>query len=215
VPGERIGEVRVGMAYAEVIKALGTPFHEEDLGKAQRTGFVRAHDTPPDTSLPKLTGILQDDWITPLPVSLNPDSEDPIFMCNFVTVYTDMHDGKVVQIEIRAPRFKIAEGCSSSSTALDLRKHYSHYQTTSCRYVHPSSGGLPAAKHFIILEDAVAAGIAWRYGAMGDLSPDLDSGVPLETVIVHAPGKTALLDPDGGSRFIWKVAPAHLGEKQS
>jgi hypothetical protein len=208
VPGKRIGEIQIGMAHADVIRLLGAPDLEEDLGETDRSGELRPGGEP----TPKLNGILRDDWITPLAVSLNPDTDDPIFMCNFVTVYISLKDRRVVQIEVRAPRFKTVFGSSSESSALELRKQYPRYQTTFCVYHHPSSGGIPANKHFIIFEDAVGDGIAWRYGAMGDLAPDPDPADELETIIVHASRKPALLDPDGGSRFIWKDAPARRGK---
>jgi len=58
----------------------------------------------------------------------------------------------------------------------------------------------------------VDEGIAWRYGAMGNLAPDPDPAYAgdTETLIVHAPGKPLLPDPDGGSRFIWKDDPTRL-----
>lgn len=207
IPGERIGEVKIGMDHTDVIRLLGTPDHEEDLGETDRSGEIR----PGGERTPKLDGILRDDWVTPLPVSLNPDSDDPMFMCTFVTVYISLKDRCVVQIEECAPRFKTAEGYSSESSALDLRKHYPRYQTTLCQYHHRSYGGIPATKHFIIFEDAVEDGIAWRYGAMGNLAPTPDPTDALETIIVHAASEPALLDPDGGSRFIWKDAPARRG----
>jgi hypothetical protein len=115
---------------------------------------------------------------------------------------------------VRATRFKTADACSTGSSALDLRKHYPHYQTIACKYIHPSSGGLPAPKHDVLCEDAVNDGIAWRYGDMGALAPDPDPAGQLETIVVHAAGVPALLDPDGGSRFIWKVVPARVGRDQ-
>jgi hypothetical protein len=205
VPGQRIGQIWIGMDHADVIRLLGTPDHEEDPEVTDRQVWI-LHGGP----APSLKGVLQDDWITPLPVSLNPDAGDPMFMCNFLTVY--LKDRRVVQIEVSAPRFKTADGCSTARSALDLRKHYPKYQATYCHYHHPSSEGLPAGKHFVTFEDAIADGIAWRYGGMGDLAPDPDPAEEgLETIIVHASGERVLLDPDGGSRFIWKDNPARRG----
>jgi hypothetical protein len=193
------------MDHADVIRLLGTPAHEEDLGMSCRHG-LNSHGEP----APNPKGVLQDDWITPIPVSPDPDAGDPMFMCNFVTVY--LKDRRVVQIEVSSPRFKTLEGCSTAGSALDMRKRYPKYQATYTHYHHPSSGGLPAPKHFITLEDAVSDGVAWRYGAMGALAPDPDPAEDgLEAIIVHAPGQPALLDPDGGSRFIWKDNPARRG----
>lgn len=207
VAGQRVGEIHIGMTHVEVMRLLGTPSHEEDLKENPRNGTMLPGREP----LPKLEDILQDDWITPLPVSLNPDSEDPLFMCTFITVYTSLKTGRVLQIEVCAPRFKTADNCSSESSALDLRRHYPRYRTTTCRYSHPSSGGIPAPKHFITFEDAIDDGIAWRYGATGALAPDPDPAGELETIIIHAAGEAALFDPDGGSRFIWKIVPARFG----
>lgn len=59
----------------------------------------------------------------------------------------------------------------------------------------------------MIYEDAAKSGIAWRYGEMGNLAADPDPADPLELIIVHAPGQPLIIDPDGGSRFIWKDNP--------
>lgn len=47
--------------------------------------------------------------------------------------------------------------------------------------------------------DAVPQGIAWKYGAWGNLAPDLDR--PLEAVSVHLPGQIVLLNPNDGLPF--------------
>jgi len=42
---------------------------------------------------------------------------------------------------------------------------------------------------------------------MGSLAPDPDLDGKVETVAVHAPGTPMIMDPDDGSRFIWKDSP--------
>src|SRR5450755_3868860 len=83
VPGERIGKVRIGMEHAEVMLLLGAPHHEEDLETTQRDGRFM----PDYKTMPILKGVLQDDWITPVPIPKGADAGDPEFMCDFVTVY--------------------------------------------------------------------------------------------------------------------------------
>ncbi|MDQ3624813.1 MAG: hypothetical protein M3463_20410, partial [Verrucomicrobiota bacterium] len=87
------------------------------------------------------------------------------------------------------------------------------YKEAFCFYRHPSAGGIPAVKHYVAYEDAADDGIAWRYGAFGNLAPDPDPADSLETIIVHAPGSPFLPDPDGSSRFVWKDRPERRDPK--
>ncbi|MGB8353593.1 MAG: hypothetical protein WCD79_06885 [Chthoniobacteraceae bacterium] len=206
VPGVSIGQVRIGMEHSDVLRLLGTPTLQEDLGAGKPKGAI--HIKSEYTGLAPQKGVIRDDWIKPLPV---PKEDGGVaFMSDFVTVY--FQNRKVVQIEERVARFKTAEGLSVGSTANDFRKKYPNYQATEVHYRHPSDDGWPAYKHTITFEDAVKQGIAWRYGVMANMGADTDPAYPLETVIVHAPNGLMIFDPDGGARFIWKDAPVrHSG----
>jgi hypothetical protein len=198
VPGQRIGEISIGMERAEVLRLLGAPEREDDLEYLTR-------DNPPQD---QFKDTLRDDWITPLPISPRPEEVPGYFMADFVTIY--FKGRRVIQIEVRAPRFKTGDGLSSASTAGEWRKHFPDYQETFRRFLHPSTGGIPAAKHFTALDDALKAGIAWRFASMGNLAPEPDPAF-VEIVAVHASGTPIMVDPDGGSRFIWKDNPHRLG----
>ena len=171
VPGKRIGKVTIGMEQADVIGVLGVPHHQEDLEETQRNGSLMRSDTH-HSPMPVLKGVLQNDWITPLALAKDLEEHRPLFMHDFVTVY--IRNSRAVQIEVRSSRFKTVDGVSTAASAAKLRKHYPRYKETVCRYRHPSSGGIPAANHFVIYEDAVSDGIAWRYGGFGNLA---DGGV--------------------------------------
>jgi hypothetical protein len=191
IPGKRVGQILIGMEHAEVLRLLGAPHRQDDLGYR--------YDGE------ELANTLRDDWISPLPISAHPESGEGVFMANFLTIY--VRDRRVVQIEIRAPRFKTKEGLSSASTGIAWRRQFPHYKGTFQKFGHASAGGLPATKHLITFEDAVGVGIAWRYAVMGNLAPDTDPEERVETVAVHVPGEPMIVDPDGGSRFIWKDDP--------
>lgn len=193
VPGQSVGPVHLGMEHAAVLRLLGVPHREDDLSAL------------PDSENGPYRDIIRDDWITPLPVFAHPESAEGVFMADFVTVY--FKHQLVVQVEVRTARFKTAEGLSSASTPLQWRARFPRSKETSHTFRHPSSGGWPGAKHITLLEDAVAEGIAWRWGAMGSNAPDPDPERQVEVICVHAPGRPVLMDPDGGSRFIWKTPP--------
>ena len=46
------------------------------------------------------------------------------------------------------------------------------------------------------------SGVAWRYGAWGNLAPEPDPCRELEAVIIHLPNSVVVPDPDGGLRFV-------------
>jgi hypothetical protein len=200
VPGKRIGDIKLGMEHRDVLRILGTPHHEDDLDKTEALGSLNRETNylidPPE--------IIRDDWITPLPMPKE-DSGETEFMCEFITVY--FRERRVVQIEIRANRFKTADGLSCVNIVSAFENFFPQHEKTSARYSHLSSGGWPATKHFMIFEDAIKKGIGWRYGAMGNLAPDPQTEEPPETIVVHESGKPMIFDPDGGDRFIWKDAP--------
>ena len=196
VPGKSVGQIAIGMEHAEVIRLLGAPHRQDDL-----------EYVPGGESNAQFKDTLREDWITPLPVSATPE-RNAYFMANFVTIY--LRERRVVQIEVRVPRFKTDTGLSIASTALQWRQRFPLFTETNQRFHHTSAGGWPAVKHFVVFEDAVDAGVAWRYGGFGNLAPDSDPSATVHVIAVHAPGKPMMIDPDGGSRFIWKDAPLRL-----
>ena len=204
VPGKGIGKISLGMPQSEVCKLLGTPNMQNDFEMTNRhASYLKGGNG----NVPVAAGVTQSDWTTLRPAF--PAEEDgsgaEAFMCDFVTVY--VRDAKVVQIEVRSPRFHLAGGLSTTRSSTDWQKQFPDTVQTLCRYDHPSAGGYPGTKHFVDFEDAVPAGLAWRYGWFGDAAPDGDPADPIETVIIHAPGAKLLVDPDGGSRFVWKDFP--------
>lgn len=198
IAGQRIGRISIGMERAAVLRLLGAPEREDDLE------YLAAND---GGGAP-FKNTLRDDWITPVPISGRPAELGGVFMANFVTVY--FTDRRVAQIEVRLPRFKTADGLSSASTGIEWQKRFPHYKESFHKFPHTSAGGFPATKRFIDFDDDVEDGIAWRKAAMGDLAPDPSAEERVETVAVHAPGKPMIIDPDGGSRFIWKEHPRRL-----
>jgi hypothetical protein len=192
VPGKRIGQVSIGMEHAEVLRLLGAPHREDDLEYLST-----------DEQKKQFAGTLRDDWITPIPISTYPE-----LMATFVTVY--VRNRSVVQVEVSARRFKTKGGLSSGSTGLEWRQQYPQFTGTLLHFAHSSAGGWPHAKRVISFEDAVGAGVAWRYASMANLAPETDPKETVEAVAVHAPGKPMIMDPDGGCRFIWKDAPRRL-----
>ena len=208
VPGKSIGQISLGMEHAEVLRLLGAPHRQDDLEYTPDSNGNS--DVAPNI---QFKATLRDDWITPVPIPISADGsaapeQNAFFMANFVTVY--LRERRVVQIEVRVPRFRTATGLSIANTALEWRQPFPHFTVTNQRFHHTSAGGWPAVKHPITFEDAIDAGIAWRYGAFGDLAPETDPSQTVDVITVHAPGKPMLIDPDGGSRFIWKDAPLRL-----
>ena len=163
IPGQRIGQISIGMEHTEVLRLLGIPHREDDLGYSDDG---KGQDQFSDT--------LRDDWIVPLLISAHPEFGEGAFMADFVTVYSRAR--RVVQIEVRGGRFKTTDGASSASTGIEWRKLFPEFKTAHRKFRHTSEGGWPGTKHFIMFEDAVKKGIAWRCGAMGSLAPDPDPG---------------------------------------
>jgi len=180
-----------------VLRLLGAPHREDDLGYVADSDHPNAY---PD--------IIRDDWIVPVPISKHPEGGEGVFFADFFSVYS--RGRLVVQVEVRGVRYKTKDGLARASTGAQWRKHFPDFETTFHHFRHPSEGGWPAAKHNVLYLDATKAGIAWRFGAMGDLAPDPSPEGWVEAVAVHAPGTPVIVDPDGGSRFIWKDAPRRL-----
>lgn len=203
VPGERVVEVKLGMAHADLLRLLGAPHRQDDLEQTERRGKVLGETGLRNVDT-DLTGIRREDWITPLALPHNLE-ENSSFMSDFLTVY--VRGGRVVQIELRSSQFKTRDGASTASSAKTLRKLHPDFLPLTLLYQHPSSMGIPATKHFVVYEDAQMVGIAWRYGVFGNLAPDPDTSGVLETIIVHSAGTPLIPDADGGSRFVWKDWP--------
>jgi len=148
------------------------------------------------------------DWLTKALAPKSYVEDGSYFKHDFVTVYF-RHD-RAVQIEASSAKFKTVQGLSTSSGAKGFQRRFSQYNSIQPPHFHdPDSGGCPASKHFVTYEDAKAAGIAWRYGGWGNLSPDPDPD-RLEMVIVHRRGQPVIVDPDGGVRLVWKIPPHEL-----
>ena len=176
---------------------------QNDCEAMRRQGTYR--DGKREVPIPH--GVTENDWITrrPVPVEAHHGDAANVYLCDFVTVY--VHDGKVVQIEVRVARFHTTDNLSLATTGANWRKRFPHTEIFSCKYLQPSVGGIPAPKHFLAFEDAVQDGIGWRTSGFGGLEPDDDPDGAVDTIIVHAPGEKLLPDPDGGSRFLWKEYP--------
>ena len=205
VPGERAGGVTVGMERAQVMRLLGTPYQEVDLETtaAELMRITEGHPLHGDVPKQDFTGIIRDDWITPLPLPKEDGSVQ--YMADFLVVY--FKERRVIQIEIRGKGFHLANGLSTHSTAQELMALFPKAGATTWLFHHPSSGGWPAPKRIMTFQDAQEQGLAWEYGAMGGLFPDPDPKGELDTPIVHRPGLPVLIDPDANSRFVWKDAP--------
>ena len=179
VPGQRIGTVTLGMSRPSVHALLHTP--------------STTHITP--------HGLILDTWFSHGPAS-NPGGSDSL-KHDYLTVF--FKRGHAVQIEASAAKFRTATGLSTHSSAHDFAKQYPHFQDpytdrNSNPYVTGNSdpsASSPAAKHVLAYGDAVGQGIAWKYGAWGDLAPEPDPSEQ-EAVIVHVPGQTVLLNPNDG-----------------
>ena len=183
VPGQRIGTVTLGMDRASVHALLHAP--------------STTHTTP--------HGMILDTWLNHQQLKSYEGGKGPL-KHDYLTVF--FRRGHAVQIEVSAPKFKTASGLSTSSSADDFAKQYPNYLTPHFAnqtgpYVNYAVTGDPAAsspagKHFISYGDAVGHGIAWKYDAWGDMSPDTDPEGSLAAVIVHVPGQTVLLNPNDG-----------------
>ena len=179
VPGQRIGTVTLGMDRASVHTLLHAP-----------STTHQAH------------GLILDTWLSQGLLTTDPNGYGGLKR-DYLTVF--FRNNHVVQIEVSAAKFKTANGLSTRSSAHAFDKQYPHFQEPHKQpdgnpYVWDNSdpsASSPAAKHFIAYGDAVREGIAWKYGAWGDLAPDPDPS-EMESVIVHLLGQTVLLNPNDG-----------------
>lgn len=187
VPGQRIGGVVLGMGRASVHARLRAPSASRRL---------------PD-------GLVVDTWLGHQLLTTDPNSSRRLKR-DYLTVF--FRRGRAVQIEASAARFTTANGLSAGRSPNAFAEQYPHYRQPHRRRYAPGPDGLgpyeygpvsedassPAGKHFLLYGDAVPQGIAWKYGAWGNLAPEPDPDGPLEAVIVHKPGQIVLLNPNDG-----------------
>jgi hypothetical protein len=178
VPGQRIGAVKLGMSRQAVHRALHAP--------------DRARRIP--------GGIVQESWLSRRKFSQADRDNGIYWKWNFVTI--DFERNRVIQIEVNSPRFATSSHLSTLNSATDWGKRYGPVRSKRDRGGNRHPDGAPGAHHFMLYIDAVQQGIAWRYGAWGDLSPEPDPDEPVELVIVHFRKGRLIPDPDGSNRFV-------------
>lgn len=187
VPGQRIGTVVLGMDRTSVHTLLHTP-----------STTRRLHG-----------GLIVDTWLSHQMLPPAATQRGNYLKRDYLTVF--FRHGHAVQIEVSSPQFKTASGLGTKSSVHAFAAQYPtsrtprfaadpalnwgdfHYNEAA---VDPD-GSSPVAKHFVFYGDATVQGIAWKYGAWGDLAPEPDTGRQ-EAVIVHTPGRTVLLNPNDG-----------------
>lgn len=180
VPGQRIGTVVLGMDRASVRTLLHRPSATRHLKD----------------------GMVLDTWLSKAP---RPRSDwTSGFKRDYLTVF--FRHGRAVQIEVSSTRFHTARGLSTKSAARRWEKAYRPYFSDydngdKLPYVFHNpdpDAGSPASKHYVALEDDVRRGVAWKFGAWGNLAPDPDPNDGLEAAIVHLPGQRVRHNPNDG-----------------
>lgn len=186
-PGQGIGQVKLGMSRQTLHTLLGAP-----------TNTSRRKDA-----------LVIERWAGKKPSA---KSAQLNFKTDFITVY--LRDNRVVQVDASSPAFKMKNGLSTQNSAQDFQAKYrGAFQSTERQYHHNDPEGIPASKHFIRYEDNRKQGLAWRYGTWGNLAPEVDPASPLETISVHQPGRSLLLDPDGSDLFTTTSAASQKAGK--
>ena len=180
VPGKRIGSVVLGMNRNSVHKVLGSP---------QQTRSLK-------------NGITQESWRNPLSAKQQAQTrlKATYWKWHYVVVY--FQKNHAVQIDVNSSSFATPTHLTTANSAQDFRQHFRPFQFSKHLYINRDAGGIPASKHYLDYEDAVQSGIAWRYGAWGNLAPEPAPDEAVEAVIVHMPGHAVIPDPDGGLRFV-------------
>ena len=187
VPGRRIGTVSLGMSRASV--------------------HARLHR--PDTTRRLRNGLIMDTWLSHALLPKSAAEHGNYLKRDYLTVFYQRD--RAMQIEVSAPQFKTKNGLSTSSRVHDFAAQYTDARTP--RFAADATlnwgdyhfneaavdpdGSSPAAKHFVFYGDAVRHGLAWKYGAWGDLAPEPNTGQQ-EAVIVHIPNRRVLLNPNDG-----------------
>ena len=187
VPGQRVGTVVLGMGRASVHTLLNAP---------STTRRLRG-------------GLILDTWLSRASLPKSAAEHGNYLKHDYLSVF--FRRGRVAQIEVSASWFRTVDGLSTRSDvrafvrcypnsrtlhfADDPALHWGglHYDETA---FDPSASS-PAAKHYVSYGDAVNQGIAWKYGAWGDLAPEPETGWQ-EAVVVHVPGQAVLLNPNDG-----------------
>lgn len=196
VAGQRIGTVVLGMDRPSVHTLLHSPSATRRLPN----------------------GVILDTWLSPQLLTPGFNQEQGL-KHNYLSVF--FRHGHAVQIAVTSPQFTTASGLSTRHSAHDFAKHYPDYTQPHRQRYAPGPNGLgplnygpispdsssPAGKHFVLYGDAIKKGLAWKYGAWGNLAPDPDPNRPLEAVIVHLPGQVVLLNPNDGLPYAG-TAPA-------
>lgn len=199
VPGRRIGSARLGMTPTAVIALL----HQ------------------PSTTRHAPGGLIVDTWLSHRLVTTDPNGVRGLKRDYLIVLF---RQNQAVQIEVSSPQFTMANGLSEVSTGHGFARRFPNHRTPTfpmqtalhwmgdhyaVSQVDPEASS-PAGKHFVVYGDAVHQGIAWKYGAWGDMAPEADPDGPLEAVIVHQPGQRVLLNPNDGLPYAG-TAPARKG----
>ncbi len=185
VPGQRIGAVTLGMSRQILHKSLRFPDRVRRLGN----------------------GVLQETWLSRRKTSRADWEQGIYWKWNFLTV--DFRHNRVSQIEINSPRFATFSRLSTRNSSVAWSKQFKPFRSTDDQRGSRDPGGYPGTKHFMVYDDALQKGIAWRYGVWGDLAPEPDPYGLLEVVIVHPAGQQIILDPDGSNRFVFRSTDRH------
>ncbi|MBV9470004.1 MAG: hypothetical protein JO316_14670 [Abitibacteriaceae bacterium] len=186
IPGQRIGSITLGMSRQEVHRTLHAP-----------NQVCRLRN-----------GIIQESWLSRRKFSQADVESGLYWKWNFVTVYFRLN--QVAQVEVNSPHFTTSSKLSTRKSAIDWAKQFKPLRSTNYRRDRYDTGGYPGAKHFMVYDDAVKRGVAWRYGVWGDLAPEPNPNGPLEVVIIHRRRQPVILDPDGGNRFVRTSPDKHL-----
>jgi hypothetical protein len=186
VPGQQIGDAVLAATRQQMHEALGNPNESVHLD----------------------SGVVREDWLGKDIAPKSYVESGLYFKHDFLTIY--FRDDHAIQIEVSSATFKTPEALCTTSGAEKFRARYFNYtRIYPPHFSNPDPGGCPAPKHYVVYEDAVATGVAWRFGAWGGLAPEPDPS-RLEIVIVHRRGEPVFVDPDGGIRLVWKIPPREL-----
>ena len=133
------------------------------------------------------------------------------FQHDFVTAY--FRKNRATQIEASSAAFYLRPASAPPAVPRTFGNIFSEFtRIFPPHFSNRDPGGCPAVKHYASrMKMRTAQGIAWRFGAWGDLAPEPDPHT-LEIVIVHRRGQPVFVDPDGGVRLVWKVPPHELME---
>ena len=150
VPGQQIGDAVLAATRQQMHEALGKP-----------TATVRLESS-----------IVREDWLSKDIAPKSYVRAGLYFKHDFVTIY--FRDDHAIQIEVSSAIFKTPEALCTTSGAGKFRERYPDYARIHPRpFINPDPAGCPAPKHYVEYEDAVSAGVAWRFGAWAVSLPNL------------------------------------------